>query len=134
MKGTTGTKSTKGKMPTSANKGFRNLIVWQRMQELVILVYKLTKKFPKDEQFGLTSQMRRAAVSVISNFTEGYLKRSVKEKLLYIERSFTSLQELEAQAEVSLALDYLTTDEYETFDKKRGEVGYLLHQYRSKLI
>ena len=104
------------------------------MQELVILVYSLTKKFPDAERFGLTSQMQRAAVSVLSNFVEGYLKRSTKEKLLYLERSQTSLMELEAQGEVVLLLKYIDEVMYEKFDNKRAEVGYLLHQYASKIV
>ena len=115
-------------------KGFRNLIVWKRMQELVVLVYELTKNLPPDEKYGLTSQMRRAVVSVLSNFVEGYLKRSKKEKLLYLERSGTSLLELEAQAEVCAALNYFSSKNYERFDSKRAEVGYLLHRYKSKLL
>ena len=117
-----------------SSKGYRKLIVWMRMQELVILVYSLTKKFPDAERFGLTSQMQRAAVSVLSNFVEGYLKRSTKEKLLYLERSQTSLMELEAQGEVVLLLKYIDEVMYEKFDNKRAEVGYLLHQYASKIV
>lgn len=132
MESTTSTKSTTG--IRSNNKGFRNLIVWQRMQELAILVYKLTKDLPADEKFGLISQMRRAVVSVISNFIEGYLKSSKKEKLLYLERSETSLLELEAQAEVCRALSYFTKEHYVVFDKKRAEVGFLLFRYKSKIF
>lgn len=103
------------------------------MQELVVLVYAFTKKFPDAERFGLTSQMQRAAVSVLSNFVEGYLRRSIKEKHVYMERSETSLMELEAQGEVALLLKYVSDDIYEKFDNKRAEVGYLLHQYVSKI-
>lgn len=118
---------------TNNSKGFRNLIVWQRMQELVILVYKLTKDFPADEKFGLVSQMRRAVVSVLSNFVEGYLKSSKREKFVYLERSETSLLELEAQAEVCLALNYFSDNDYQSFDRKRAEAGYLLYRYKRKL-
>lgn len=115
------------------NKGFRGLIVYQRMRELVVLVYGLTKKLPKDEQFGLISQTRRAVISVLSNFVEGYLKSSRKEKLVYLERAETSLLELEAQIEACLVLEYLIESDYEIFDKKKAEVGYLLHRYNLKL-
>lgn len=110
-------------------KGFKKLIVWQRMQDLVKLVYGLTNHFPTSEMFGLQGQMRRSVVSIVSNFVEGYLKRSKKEKLLYLERSQTSLQELMGQAEVSLILNYFTQDQYSSFEFKRGEVGYLLYRY-----
>lgn len=107
--------------------------MWARMQELIVPVYQLTKDFPRSEEFGLISQMRRAAVSVLSNFIEGYLKRSKKEKLLFLERSETSLLELEAQGEVCLLLEYFPKVAYERFEHKRAEVGYLLHQYKNKI-
>ena len=116
------------------SRGFRNLIVWKRMQELVALVYKLCKSLPEDEKYGLISQMKRAAVSVLSNFVEGYLKSSKKEKLLYLERSATSLLELEAQVEVCLVLGYLNESDSQIFSQKKPEVGYLLHRYKSKII
>jgi len=125
MRGTRGTRGT---------RGFRSLVVWQRMQELVKLVYTLTEKLPKSEMFGLISQMRRAVVSVISNFAEGYLKSSKKEKVAYLERSASSLMELDAQAEVCLILGYFTDNDFEAFSKKRSEVGYLLHQYKGKVF
>lgn len=114
-------------------RGFKKLIVWKRMQEFVLLVYRLTENFPKSEIFGLQGQMRRAVVSIISNFVEGYLKRSVKEKQQFLERSQTSLQELMGQAEVCLTLEYFTSDQYEAFEKKRGEVGYLLYRYMASI-
>ena|SRR3989344_5867933 len=128
-----GTNSTEGENFRD-NRGFRNLIVWKRMMELVVLVYKLTKDFPTDEKFGLVSQMRRAVVSVLSNFVEGYLKSSKKEKLVYMERSATSLLELDAQAEVCLALTYFAEEDFRAFANKKAEVGYLLHRYKEKIL
>jgi four helix bundle protein len=115
------------------NKGYHNLIVWQRMKELLLLAYQLTKQLPSNEAFGLISQMRRASVSVISNFVEGYLKNSSKEKSHFLEISETSLLELESQGEICLILKYWSETDYELFDNKRAEVGYLLHQYRLKI-
>lgn len=109
------------------------MIVWQKMRELLILTYKLLKNLPKNEDFGLISQMSRAVVSVISNFVEGYLKRSGKEKLHFLEMSETSLLELEAQGEICLMLNYWSEEDYLIFDKKRSEVGYFLSRYRSKI-
>lgn len=121
-------------MDDKRTKGYHNLLVWQRIKELLILVYRLTEKLPKSEEFGLKPQMRRATVSVISNFVEGYLKSSKKEKIHYMEISGTSLMELEAQGEVCLILEYWNGDNYQEFEKKRGEVGYLLYQYKSKIL
>lgn len=72
-------------------------------------------------------------VSVLSNFVEGYLKKSTKEKLHFMEIAETSLLELEAQSEICQILEYWGEEEYQLFDKKRSEVGYFLHQYISKI-
>lgn len=108
-------------------------MVWQRLKEFVKLVYLLTHKLPASEDFGLKSQMRRATVSVLSNFVEGYLKASKKHKVSYLEIAFTSLQELEAQAEICQILNYWSTEDYESFEEKRGEVAFLLFRYKSAL-
>jgi len=114
-------------------KGYHKLLVWQKMREILILTYKLTDKLPKGEEFGLKPQMRRAVVSVISNFVEGYLKRSEKEKLHFMDIAETSLLELEVQSEICLILKYWSGKEYAEFDKKRSEVGYFLYRYKSKI-
>ena len=114
-------------------KSYRKLIVWQRLLELLVLTYKLVDKLPSSEDFGLKSQMKRAIVSVISNFVEGYLKSSRKEKSHFLETSETSLLELEAQSEICLILNYWKDEEYEEFDKKRSECSYLLYRYKSKV-
>jgi four helix bundle protein len=114
-------------------KSYHKLIIWQKYKELLVLTYKLTVKLPKSEDFGLKSQMRRAVVSVLSTFVEGYLKSSKKEKLHYLEMSETSLLELEAQSEICLMLSYWTLTEYKLFDKKRSEASYFLYKYKSKI-
>lgn len=114
-------------------KGYHKLILWQRITELIKLVYFLTDKLPKSEEFGLKPQMRRAVVSVVSNFVEGYLKISQKHKLSFLEIAKTSLLELEAQAEICRILNYWSEKDYEIFELKRGEVGYLLFRYSSKI-
>lgn len=115
------------------NKSYHKLILWQKLNDLLIVTYKLTEKLPRAEEFGLKSQMRRAIVSVISNFVEGYLKSSVKEKNHFLEISETSLLELEAQSEVCYPLEYWDKNEYEEFEKKRGLAAYFLIQYKSKV-
>lgn len=114
-------------------KSYHRLLVWQKLSELVVLTYTLTKLLPKDELFSLTSQMRRAAVSALSNFVEGYLKKSNKEKLHFMEIAETSLLELEAQSEVCLLLKYWTEEMYQNFDKARAKASYFLYQYRAKI-
>jgi len=61
-------------------KTFTDLVVWQEAHELVLAIYKITKNFPKEEMYGLVSQMRRAVISVTSNIAEGFSRRSYKEK------------------------------------------------------
>lgn len=115
-------------------KSYHKLIVWQRLKELLILSYKLIELLPKSEEFGLKSQMKRAIVSVLSNFVEGYLKRSKKEKLHFIEIAETSLLELEAQAEICFILQFWNEENIIKFEEKRKECAYLLYRYKSKII
>lgn len=114
-------------------KSYHKLIVWQKFRELLILTYRFTEGFPRSEEFGLKSQMRRAIVSALSNFVEGYLKKSPKEKLHFMEIAETSLLELEAQSEICLILTYWNENEYREFDKKRSEASYFIYKYRSKI-
>lgn len=116
-----------------SEKSYHKLLVWQKMRELLILTYQLTEKLPVSENFGLKSQMRRAVVSTISNFVEGYLKKSNKEKLYFMSITETSLLELEAQSEICMILKYWIDKEYNEFDKKRSEVGFFLYRYKSKI-
>lgn len=73
---------------------FEDLVVWQRSHSLVLAIYQLTSSFPKSEVFGLVTQMRRAAVSVAANIVEGFQRKSVSEKLRFLNISQGSLQEL----------------------------------------
>lgn len=114
-------------------RGYKKLIVWQEAKVLVVLIYRLTEDFPKSEEFGLKSQMRRAVISVMSNIAEGWLRRSKKDKLRYLEISEGSLLELESQAEVCFEVGYWSEKEKETFDKQAGRAGYLLFKYKRKI-
>lgn len=120
-------------MRDKREKGYHKLLIWQRLQEFIKLVYRLTETLPKSEDFGLKPQMRRAIVSVVSNFVEGYLKRSRKDKLRFIEIAQSSLMELEAQGEICRILGYWTDKEYFEFDEKRGELAYLVFRYVSRI-
>lgn len=78
-------------------KSFTNLDAWQEGHQLVLMVYEITKKFPKEELFGLTSQIRRCAVSITSNIAEGFSRQSYKEKLQFYSISLGSVTELQNQ-------------------------------------
>lgn len=133
IKSTMGTKSIKSYMVGKEGKSYHKTILWEKLKKLLVITYKLVDALPKSEEFGLKSQMRRAMVSVISNFVEGYLKRSIKEKLHFLEIAETSLLELEAQAEICLILGFWNEENYTVFEEKRGLSGYFLHQYKSKI-
>lgn len=85
-------------------KSFRDLIVWQKSRDLAVLIYALTDNFPKSEIYGLTSQMRRAVVSISSNIAESYHRFHKKEKNQFLAIAFGSGAELESQIEISRVL------------------------------
>jgi four helix bundle protein len=95
----------------SSFKSYKDLDAWKKSRELVKCVYELTKKYPKDEDFGLKLQMRRASISVLSNIAEGQGRQYKKEMIQFMYMSRGSLNELEAQLEVSFDLGYITSDE-----------------------
>ena len=97
-------------------EGYKNLIVWQKAKLLAIEIYKLTEQFPRTEIYGLTSQMKRAAISIPSNIAEGYRRNHDKEKIQFLAIAFGSGAELETQIEIAKEifkipkLDFLKTE------------------------
>ena len=104
----------------------KRLKIWHSTMELVEMTYKLTDGFPKSEQFGLMSQLRRAAISIPTNIAEGLARRSVKETLQFTFIARGSLSELDALYELSSRVGCLTQPEYTTLTKKMAEVSSLL--------
>jgi four helix bundle protein len=86
----------------------RDLLVWQKSMDLVVAIYRITQKLPSHEQFGLISQLRRAAVSIPSNIAEGYGRHSSGSYKQFLSISRGSLLELETQIELCVRLGYLT--------------------------
>lgn len=111
-------------------KTFQDLIVWQKAHQFVLAVYKYTKKFPKTERYGLTSQFRRAAVSIAANIAEGFKKRGKKDKARFLNISQGSLEECRYYLILSKDLSY---GESEKIDLKLQDASKLLHAY-SKVI
>jgi four helix bundle protein len=105
---------------------YKKLIVWQRAIDLVVLVYELTKKFPKSEQFGLVSQMRRAAVSIASNIAEGQKRSSDKDFVHFLHFACGSAAELETQMVICKKLHEFSKIDYTEVDKTLEEVIKLL--------
>ncbi|HTW92065.1 MAG TPA: four helix bundle protein [bacterium] len=104
---------------------FEDLSVWQRAHELTLVVYRMTARFPREEQFGLVSQMRRAAVSVPANIAEGFKKRSSPDKVRFYNISQGSLEELRYYLLLSRDLGYVTNVEPVT--ASLDVVGRMLH-------
>ena len=98
---------------TTKIKAFTDLNTWKRAHELVLLVYKISRNFPKDEQFGLTNQIRRAVVSVSSNIAEGFSRNSYKEKAQFYSMALGSLTEVQNQIIIAHDLLYITTMEFD---------------------
>ncbi|MGC2636479.1 MAG: four helix bundle protein [Acidobacteriaceae bacterium] len=106
---------------------FRDLHVWHKAMALAREVYVITQSFPKPEQFGLTSQMRRAAVSVPSNIAEGQGQLTDKAFVLYLTRARGSLYEIETQLELAESLGFMTMASLEPIPAACQEVGRMLH-------
>lgn len=85
-------------------QSYKDLIVWQKAKDLAVTIYRITNQFPKSELYGLTNQMRRAAISISSNIAESYHRFQVKEKRQLLVVAFGSGSELESQLEVAKAL------------------------------
>src|SRR6266496_2704598 len=107
-------------------RGFRDLEVWQKAMDLVVEIYRLTRSFPSDERYGLTSQLRRAAVSVPSNIAEGRGRFGLGGFLYYLSVSTGSLMEVETQFLISERLEYLTPSEARKVLERTAEVRRLL--------
>lgn len=107
--------------------------MWQRSVELATEIYTLTEKFPKEEIFGLSSQMRRAAVSISSNIAEGRHRGSRKDFINFLRISFSSGAELETQIEIAKNVIKLTSSEYLKADKLLSEVMKMLNVMIRKL-
>ena len=90
----------------------KDLRVWQQIIEMVTSIYLMTQSFPKEEMFGLVSQLRRASVSVPSNIAEGYARGTDKEKLHFLRISSGSMSEVETQLMLSLNLGYIDQEKY----------------------
>ena len=109
---------------------FEKLKVWEEIRILIKRIYSITKIFPKEEQFCLVNQMRRAVISVSSNLAEGSSRTSLKDQAHFYQLSYSSLMEVLSQLIVSNDLDYISEVEYKETRTKIESVSYLLNQLR----
>jgi len=107
-------------------QNYRDLIAWQKAMDLVESVYSATAAFPADERFGLTSQIRRAVVSVPSNIAEGQARRSRSEFIHFLSVAHGSLREVETQLLIAMRLRYLDNTAGEVVLAVSDEVGRLI--------
>jgi four helix bundle protein len=107
-------------------KSFKELIVWQKAHQMVLDVYVATKSFPKEEMYGLTSQIRRSSVSVAANIAEGFKKKGIADKLKFMNTAQGSLSETDYHLLLANDLEYFNTKK---LIKDAEEVGRLLEAY-----
>ena len=112
---------------------YRDLLVWQKSMDLVVDTYKAVSAFPKEEIYGLTSQIKRAVVSVPSNIAEGSSRRSKQEFMRFINIAKGSLAELETQFIVALRLNFIKEDILKTILSKSDEIGRMMQGLYSSL-
>lgn len=114
-------------------KSFRELRVWQQAMDLVEAVYSLTQDFPRQETYGLTSQVRRAAISVPSNIAEGHTREHLKEYLHHRSMAQASLAEVETQLEIATRLKYLSVHRLSDLLLQISSLGKQLYALRNAL-
>ena len=114
--------------------GFENVIAWQKAHVFVLSVYRLTKSFPKEELFGLTSQVRRAAVSIEANIAEGYKKLSKADKLRFLNISQASLEECRNYIILSRDLEYIDEENINTLYQQIEQASWFLNKYCKGII
>jgi four helix bundle protein len=115
-------------------KSFRDLRVCQQALDLVEKVYVLTRRFPREETYGLLSQVRRAVVSVPSNIAEGHTREHIKEYLHHLSIAQASLAELETQLEIATRLNYLLPSQLKELLPEVTSLGKQLYALRNALM
>jgi four helix bundle protein len=118
-------------MAREAARTFKDLEVWQKSHALVLEVYKLTRRLPREELFGLVSQMRRAAVSVPANIAEGFKRRGKPDKARQMNIAQGSLEELQYFFVLCADLAYLPAD---PVGDRANEVGRMLNSYTQQIL
>ncbi len=113
---------------------FQNILAWQKAYDFVLDVYKYTKSFPESEKYGLMSQFRRAAVSIIANIAEGYKKMGKADKLRFMNISQGSLEECRCYVILSRDLEYIDNEVYNILYSKIEEASKLLNGYCKAML
>jgi four helix bundle protein len=114
-------------------RSYRDLEAWQLGMEFVLDIYRLTKTFPREELYGLTSQLRRAAISVPSNISEGH-QRGTKAYKHFVSVALGSLAEVDSQLEIAGRLQYSNSDDLESITRRCTRLRKVLHGLRRSLM
>lgn len=117
---------------TNKITSFTQLKVWQKSHQLTLDIYKTCKDFPKEEAYGLTSQIKRAALSITSNIAEGFGRRSLKEKVQFYFTSKGSLTELQNQLLLAKDLHYINKQKFKKIANNSVEIAKMLNSMISK--
>ena len=116
------------------SKSFKDLECWQRAHEFVKAVYQVTKRFPEDERYGLTSQFRRAAVSIAANICEGYRKMSKADKLRFMNIAQGSLEECRYYVILSLDIEYVDQATHDRLEYLINGASWKLNGYVDGIV
>jgi four helix bundle protein len=114
-------------------KSYRDLTAWQMAMDLVVSVYEMTREFPENERYGLTNQLRRAAVSIPSNVAEGQGRSTSRDFLHFLSVAYGSLQEVETQLILAQRLGFASEQKIDSILAQCGEVGRLTNGLRRSL-
>jgi four helix bundle protein len=114
-------------------KSYQDLEVWQKAMDLVVMCYQMTTKFPKNEIYGLSSQLQRAAVSVPANIAEGRQRQHSKEFLQHLSIAYGSLAELETHIQIAGRLNYIYEDQIKKILGITAEIGKMLNGLRRSI-
>ena len=113
---------------------FESVLAWQKAHQFVLLFYTITRDFPEDEKFGLTSQFRRAAISIEANIAEGYKKLSKADKLRFFNIAQGSLEECRDYILLSRDLGYITLDQFNNLYESIENTSVFLNSYCQCII
>ena len=111
----------------STIKSFEGLIIWQESRKFINDIYKLTKNFPQEELYGLTSQIRRAAISIMSNIAEGFDRRTTKEFIHFLIIARASASEIQNDLYISLDLNYINDEDFKTIYNHAQKIAKLIN-------
>jgi four helix bundle protein len=115
-------------------QSFTDLIAWRQAHDLVLGIYKFSEKFPQKEAFGITNQMRRAAVSITSNIAEGFSRTGKKDKFHFYCIALGSLTELQSQLLIARDLKYLINNDFDNLAKKSIYISKLINGLKKSII